>query len=957
MAVLPDAATQGGPFTGVSPHTVSHTPVGTPSAVVVFVTQGGTAAGNDTITGVTYGGVTVPRIATNGWASDVGGEFGGAFCHFLGSGIPTGVQDCVVSTNGGSAVKIITVITATAASDTEVAASGKLEGDAANPQIALDSGTSSALRYAAIYSGSNVLTDLTGLNTAVASHDWGNFITKSERQASASTGSVTMGWTGLIDDVAMVALAIRESSTATAVGRSFAVPYQVLSSVGRSFALPYEIVSSVGRSFASPYSIVGSPQVRATNGVTSGTLSGPSSSWTLTKPTGAVQNDVLVAVLVTGTTSLVATPPAGFTQVWSRDQGTEQTQHVYVKVLGEFEPSTYAFALNGSEIGSWAMLAVQNASTTAPVNTSASGTTVFGTSHDTPSITPTVDGCLLLAVFSNNAASTAVTYTPPAEMTEQFDLSEATSFISLAGSTIVQPAAAAVTKTATSSGSDSTAAGILAITPGAPVPVTVGRSFTARYAVLGSALAANVTSRVGRRGKRGVRQPVGVTAGAIIGTLGRRFALPYGIAGPVGRSVALPYAIGEGVSRNFALAYTVGATPTATRYLSPTGSNANDGLTSATPWQTQLYAIQNAPSPCEVLMLGGIYPRFALPAWTSRTGYVTFKPAPSATVIVNGFSLASATNWVAYEGVRFEGFASFRGANWRFINNVFEISAANTRGSAIAMEDGSSEVTIEDNLMTGTNVHFAVYWLSGNGQPLITNTYARRNIVDGTRHGGFNVRGFENCWIEDNIIRNVVGVATDGTHKDSIRTAYGGNGWHVHRNLVHDNDAMGIFMKDGAAVTNAYVTDNVVLRNVGSIQEFQFYNVDGLTLVNNTTDGKIAFGTSGGVTVADKITMFNNIASQILKYATFNPIYRDYNLAASWVGLTPNANDRTGAATFINEAANDVRLAAGSLGVDQGAPVGGGYAVTLLDHLKRPRPPAPGELVDMGAYERQVGDP
>ena len=61
-------------------------------------------------------------------------------------------------------------------------------------------------------------------------------------------------------------------------------------------------------------------------------------------------------------------------------------------------------------------------------------------------------------------------------------------------------------------------------------------------------------------------------------------------------------------------------------------------------------------------------------------------------------------------------------------------------------------------------------------------------------------------------------------------------------------------------------------------------------------------------------------------------------------------------ATYLNAAANDYRLASGSLGVDDGTPGGGGYSVPPLDRLGRPRPAA-GTQVDIGAHERQPNDP
>lgn len=185
-----------------------------PRAVIVTMVVNG--ASTDQVTGMTYGGVTMTRVPTNGFAADSAGETGTAYIYFLGSGIPTGSQTLSVDHSGSADNKRLTVYTCTAAADTQVAASGRLQGDQANPQIALDSGADSALRFCVINSGLAAPTDLTMLSgmTEGGIADWGNQCMRSDRQTTASSGSFTIGYTASSDDVAMCAVAVAEAGGA-----------------------------------------------------------------------------------------------------------------------------------------------------------------------------------------------------------------------------------------------------------------------------------------------------------------------------------------------------------------------------------------------------------------------------------------------------------------------------------------------------------------------------------------------------------------------------------------------------------------------------------------------------------------------------------------------------------------------------------------------------------------------
>ncbi len=207
MTVAFDAATEAATWTTTpDPFLFTHTPSGTPKGVVVKIDHGTEAA--NLITSVTYGGramTAVPR------ATDTVTEPGAAYMYFLGAGIPTGAQTVSIDHTAGATVKHAVCETYTAAKDTEIGAFDTLSENAASPQLTLVTAKSS-LRTFVIYSGAGATTDLTLLanHTAVHNHDYGNFVSRQDRQTTASAGSFTIGYTAANDDVAMVGIAIQE---------------------------------------------------------------------------------------------------------------------------------------------------------------------------------------------------------------------------------------------------------------------------------------------------------------------------------------------------------------------------------------------------------------------------------------------------------------------------------------------------------------------------------------------------------------------------------------------------------------------------------------------------------------------------------------------------------------------------------------------------------------------------
>lgn len=209
-AVAHDNSTEFATFTTTSPAEVEHTPVAAAAGILLFIDHGTNA--DDLILGAAYGGFEMIRVRS---AVDVATELGRTYIYALGQNVPAGAQTVSIRHTATAVVKHAVVVSVTAGGDIEIVASGVLQADQANPQIALDSGAVMALRYAVIYSGLAAPSDLTNVAnmTAVQDHDFGNFVSRVDRQTDASSGSFTIGWTGASDDVAMAAVAVRQVET------------------------------------------------------------------------------------------------------------------------------------------------------------------------------------------------------------------------------------------------------------------------------------------------------------------------------------------------------------------------------------------------------------------------------------------------------------------------------------------------------------------------------------------------------------------------------------------------------------------------------------------------------------------------------------------------------------------------------------------------------------------------
>jgi MSHA biogenesis protein MshQ len=186
---------------------------------------------------------------------------------------------------------------------------------------------------------------------------------------------------------------------------------------------------------------------------------GGSTTLTITKPAGVVQNDVMIASISVGPSTATIGAP-GWTLVRRMDNtnGTSNSLAVYSKVAGASEPASYDWTLGAGHTGAaGSIMAFAGAD---PVIEAENGqTTASGTSHATPTVATAYANTMLVASYGIGATST---WLPPVGMTETVDAQGGSQALEV--SYVPQAAiAGSISKTATSSGTGTGNAHILAL--------------------------------------------------------------------------------------------------------------------------------------------------------------------------------------------------------------------------------------------------------------------------------------------------------------------------------------------------------------------------------------------------------------------------------------------------------------------------------------------------------------
>jgi hypothetical protein len=149
---------------------------------------------------------------------------------------------------------------------------------------------------------------------------------------------------------------------------------------------------------------------------------------------------------------------------------------VYQKLAGSAEPASYSFAVSGSTHTTGGIQSFFNVDTVDPIDVENGVNTASGTSHATPSVTTTVANSMVVTTHSFASAST---FTPPAGMTESFDIASGPDNAvgqTTEGNRVLQAARAAtgVKTAAAATQSDVGNAHILVLKPSLAIPQPAG---------------------------------------------------------------------------------------------------------------------------------------------------------------------------------------------------------------------------------------------------------------------------------------------------------------------------------------------------------------------------------------------------------------------------------------------------------------------------------------------------
>lgn len=192
---------------------------------------------------------------------------------------------------------------------------------------------------------------------------------------------------------------------------------------------------------------------------------------TINKPTGTVQNDVMIASIAVRASTVTITPPSGWTLVRRMDNAdsTANSLAVYRLVAGASEPADYTWTFSPAAMAAGGIQTFSGVDTTTPIDVENGQNTVatpccWTTSHPTPDVTTTVANTMLV---TSHGVANPDTWEPPTGMTEAFDVLGGSEAVE--GNYVLQAAAGPTgAKEATSATADVGNAHILALRPLCP---------------------------------------------------------------------------------------------------------------------------------------------------------------------------------------------------------------------------------------------------------------------------------------------------------------------------------------------------------------------------------------------------------------------------------------------------------------------------------------------------------
>jgi hypothetical protein len=127
---------------------------------------------------------------------------------------------------------------------------------------------------------------------------------------------------------------------------------------------------------------------------------------TVNKPSGVVDGDLMLMWVVTTTNHTIANTPTGWTLIGTQSGTSDQSTSVFWRVASG-EGASYTFnspgnLLSASDTGKIAIIAYSGVDNASPINQSAANSESLTSTPTPPSITPSVDNCMIVHLLGQD---------------------------------------------------------------------------------------------------------------------------------------------------------------------------------------------------------------------------------------------------------------------------------------------------------------------------------------------------------------------------------------------------------------------------------------------------------------------------------------------------------------------------------------------------------------------------
>jgi hypothetical protein len=411
---------------------------------------------------------------------------------------------------------------------------------------------------------------------------------------------------------------------------------------------------------------------------------------------------------------------------------------------------------------------------------------------------------------------------------------------------------------------------------------------------------------------------------------------------------------------------------TATRYVSPSGSDANNGLTPATAWRQISWAASHVGPGAIVDIADGAYagPVLIYNLAGTQAAPVIFRATGNAAVLTgsgntnndnrNSIFIGSSSH-IVFHGLKV--FASLRAGVRVSLSHHVTIQGCvfgNHQKWGI-FTDYADDLSLLGNECFGSIDEHGIYHSNSGDRAVIAGNFCHDNNASGiqinadplflTPIGGYVPDGISfHCVVERNLLSDNGEIGGAAINLASIRSS-------VIRNNVIVNDtwinSTGIALWDDGAGTQWGCKDNLVEHNTVAYTTGKGRYAIGLlngstgnVIRNNVLRG----GRRGALSfTADCLLGFQCDSNVLFSVDNWPIVVQDdasfvtYTLA-QWQSLGHDLHSFHQNPGFVNEAGGDLSLLPGAAGRD-----GGTDALVPIDYRKAARPASAG--FDMGAYD------